>query len=585
MPFPDGFIDELCAKSDIVETVSRYVSLNQRGSNYVGLCPFHNEKTPSFSVSRDRQFYHCFGCGVGGDVISFIMRAENLDFPDAVRLLAERAGMTVPEDASVDKSARKKRARALSLLKDSARYFHEALLSDAGSAALAYLQGRGLSMGTIRKFGVGFATPGWDGLISAMAEKGYSKAELMGAGLAVANKTGGIYDRFRNRVMFPIIDVRGAVIGFGGRVMDNSEPKYLNSPECAVFNKRKNLFALNFAKKSAYPKLILAEGYMDVIALHQAGFDSAVASLGTSLTEDQARLIARYKNQAVIAYDADGAGQKAAARAIDILKNAGVEVRVLRMSGAKDPDEFIKKFGRQRFEKLLDASEADTEYRLHSALAHYDLQDDVQRIAYLKEAAKLLAGIPSSVEREVYIARVAKETGVSPDALANEVKRERKSLVRKRQKEEERAVLAPVQARMPKERSLRYENPRSAAAEEGLVALLFSEQDQIKAAREKITPEDFSSPLLARAYDGLLACAAEGRECTMSLFTERLAPEEVDHLSGVLAKYVGGRDSGALSDYIEVIRHEAVKRKNQDSAQALLETARLYRDKKGYGGL
>jgi len=584
MAFPDGFLEELCAKSDIVETVSRYVSLTRRGSNHVGLCPFHNEKTPSFSVSQDKQFFHCFGCGVGGDVISFVMRVENLDFPDAVRVLAERAGMTVPENDAYEKSIRKKRDRLHALMSDAGRHFHQALMSDIGKNGLEYLQNRGLSIGTIRKFGAGFAPESWDYLIRAMSEKGYTKAELMEAGLAVSNKTGGIYDRFRNRVMFPIIDVRGNVIGFGGRVLGDGEPKYLNSPETPIFNKRKNLFALNYAKKSDAQKIILAEGYMDVIALHQAGFDSAVASLGTSLTEEQARLIARYKNQAVIAYDADGAGQKAATRAIDILKSAGVDVKILRMAGAKDPDEFIKKFGRERFAKLIDNSEADVEYRLHSAKAGFDLEDDIGRIEYLKKAAKLLARVGSSIEREVYITRVAKETGVSVDALSHEVKKERRALERKSKREEEKKELAPIQKMMPKERSLRYNNPRCAAAEEGLVALLFASQDNIANAGERVKPDEFSSPLLARAYELELECAKAGRECSMTVFTEHMSPEELNHISGILAKRASFCGNGALADYIAVIKQEALKKNDKDGDDPLLATAKMYREKKGYGG-
>ncbi len=584
MPFPDGFLEELCAKSDIVETVSRYVSLTRRGSNYVGLCPFHNEKTPSFSVSQDKQFFHCFGCGVGGDVISFVMRVENLDFPDAVRVLAERAGMTVPESDAYEKSARKKRERLQALMSEAGRLFHQTLMGDMGKQGLAYLQNRGLSIGTIRKFGAGFAPESWDFLIRAMNEKGYTKAELMEAGLAVSNKNGGIYDRFRNRVMFPIIDVRGNVIGFGGRVMGDGEPKYLNSPETVIFNKRKNLFALNYAKKSDADKIILAEGYMDVIALHQAGFDSAVASLGTALTEEQARLIARYKNKVVIAYDSDGAGQKAATRAIDILKSAGVDVKILRMAGAKDPDEYIKKFGRDRFAKLMDSSEADVEYRLHSAREGFDLEDDASRVEYLKKAAKLLARVSNSIEREVYIARVAKETGITPDALSHEVKRERRALERKSKREEEKKELAPIQKMMPKERSLRYDNPKCAAAEEGLVALLFAEPDRISEAYAKIKPEEFSSPLLARAYQLEIECAQSGRECSMTVFTEGMPQEELNHISGVLAKRTSFCERGALEDYIRVIKQEALKKENQDGADSLLEAARMYREKKGYGG-
>ena len=584
MAFPDGFLEELTARSDIVETISRYVSLTRRGSNFVGLCPFHNEKTPSFSVSQDKQFFHCFGCGVGGDVISFIMRIENLDFPDAVRLLAEKAGMVVPENNENEKNIRKQRERLHSLMGEAGRFFHRTLMGEVGKAGLDYLTNRGLNAATIRKFGAGFAPGSWDSLVREMNEKGYTKTELLNAGLAVSNKKGGIYDRFRNRVMFPIIDVRGNVIGFGGRVMGDGEPKYLNSPETPIFNKRKNLFALNFAKKSSADTIILAEGYMDVIALHQAGFDAAVASLGTALTEEQARLIARYKNRVVIAYDADGAGQKAAARAIDILKSAGVDVRILRMSGAKDPDEYIKKFGRDRFVQLMNNSEADVEYRLQSTKMSFDLEDDAARIGYLKKASKILAQVSNSIEREVYINRVAKETGVSADSLLYEVERERKVLLKKNKRDEEKRDLAPVQKMMPKERALRYTNPKSAVAEEGLVALLFAFPDQIDEVRAKVSPGEFSSPLLAKVYDIQLRCAQDGRECSMTNFTENLSSEEMNHISGVLAKRSDFCQTEALGDYIEVIKKEAIKAENADDIDALIKTAKMHREKKGYGG-
>ena len=470
MAFSDSFLEELCARNDIVSVVSQYVSLTRRGSSHVGLCPFHNEKTASFHVSSDRQFFHCFGCGAGGDVITFLMRIENLDFPDAVYRLAERAGMTVPEDNEEIRSQKKKKDRLLELSKEAARFFHSVLLSEDGKTGLEYLLGRGLSPSTIKRFGLGFAPNAWDQLLSEMTRLGYTKQELLDAGLALSNKTGRLYDRFRNRVMFPIIDIRGAVIGFGGRVMDDSTPKYLNSPETTVFNKRKNLFALNLAKKSEGDRIILCEGYMDVIALHQAGFDSAVASLGTALTSDQARLIARYKSEVVIAYDADNAGINAANRAIDLLKEAGVAIKILRIPQAKDPDEFIKKFGREKFARLLDASEADTEYRLLQAQSGLDLTQDEGRVAYLKRAVKLLAEVSGNIEREIYIARTAKQVGIPADALGLEVSRVRKALIAKKKKEQERQEMFPLSQKGSAARELRYENPKSAVAEEKLLS-------------------------------------------------------------------------------------------------------------------
>ena len=312
MPLPQSFLDELIYRCDIVEVISKYVSLKKSGSRYVGLCPFHSEKTPSFSVSPDKQLYHCFGCGEGGNVITFIMKEENLPFIDAVRLLADMYGMAVPEDSGDTDAERQRRERIFELNKQAARYFHSRLLSKEGERALRYLLNRGLTKKTITSFGLGYAMPEWDGLIRAMKEKGFSDNELESAWLARRGRSGGLYDAFRDRVMFPIIDIRGNVIAFGGRIIEGDGPKYLNSGDTPVFSKSRNLFALNFAKKSKAGRLILAEGYMDVIALHQAGFDCAVASLGTALTSEQARLMSHYAAQAVICYDSDGAGQKAA---------------------------------------------------------------------------------------------------------------------------------------------------------------------------------------------------------------------------------------------------------------------------------
>ena len=356
MAIPDRFLDELIARTDIVDLVSESVRLTKKGRNYWGLCPFHSEKTPSFSVSADKQIYKCFGCGKGGGAINFVMELDNLPFRDAVAVLAKRAGLEVP-DSGYSAGAKERREKLLAINKQAARTFHQWLYAPEGAEGLAYLQRRGLSRRTLTSFGLGFAPNRWDALIQALGQQGYDKRDLLDAGLAVSNQDGRIYDRFRNRVMFPIIDIRGEVIGFGGRVMDDSTPKYLNSPDTPVYNKSRNVFALNIAKKSKAGRVILTEGYMDTISLHQAGFDSAVASLGTSLTPEHAQLLSRYFPEAIIAYDGDGAGVSAAQRAIPLLERAGMKVRVLRVTGAKDPDEFIKQFGRDAFLRLLDQSE------------------------------------------------------------------------------------------------------------------------------------------------------------------------------------------------------------------------------------
>ena len=363
-------MDELIARTDIVDLVSESVRLTKKGRNYWGLCPFHSEKTPSFSVSADKQIYKCFGCGKGGGAINFVMELDNLPFRDAVALLAKRAGLEVP-DSGYSAGAKERREKLLTINKQAARTFHRWLYAPEGAEGLAYLQRRGLSRRTLTSFGLGFAPNRWDALIQELGQQGYDKRDLLDAGLAVSNQDGRIYDRFRNRVMFPIIDIRGEVIGFGGRVMDDSTPKYLNSPDTPVYNKSRNVFALNIAKKSKAGRVILTEGYMDTTSLHQAGFDSAVASLGTSLTPEHAQLLSRYFPEAIIAYDGDGAGVSAAQRAIPLLERAGMKVRVLRMTGAKDPDEFIKQYGRDAFLRLLDQSENQVDYRLEQIRKKY----------------------------------------------------------------------------------------------------------------------------------------------------------------------------------------------------------------------
>lgn len=411
MAFPESFLQELAERNDIVDVVSGYVRLTKKsGSNLFGLCPFHSEKTPSFSVSPDKQIYHCFGCGKGGSVISFIMEIENLSFPEAVAFLANRAGMQLPEQSN-DPGA-KKRQRLLALNRDAARFFHAQLKTPAGQPARDYLARRQLTAQTVTRFGLGFAPDTWDSLVRAMKALGYSEQELFDGGLVRHGRSGGVYDTFRNRLMFPVIDVRGNVIGFSGRILGDGEPKYMNSPETIVFSKSHNLFALNLAKKSKCGYIILAEGNIDVASLHQAGFDSAVASLGTSLTPEQARLLSRYTSEIVIAYDNDGAGQKASQRAIGILEKLEVRVRVLQMQGAKDPDEYIKTFGADAFRNLLEQSENHIDYRLGAVQRKYDLQVDEQRVAFVKEAAGVVAELPGSVEREVYAMRVAETAGM-----------------------------------------------------------------------------------------------------------------------------------------------------------------------------
>ena len=568
MPLPDSFLDELVARCDIYDVVSRYVPLKKSGANYFGVCPFHNEKTPSFSVSRDKQIYHCFGCGAGGGVINFIMRIENMTFPEAVRHLADLVGMEVPEESGRDQF-RARRQRLTDLATDAARHYVAMLYGPQGQAGREYLLGRGLRPATLKHFGLGFAPEGWDGLIRAMTAKGYTKSELMECGLVVQNQSGGVYDRFRNRGMFPIIDIRGKVIAFGGRVMDDSTPKYLNSSDTPIFNKSRNLFAMNFAKKTKRNYFLLAEGYMDVIALHQAGFDCAVASLGTSLTEEQARLMAaRGKEEVVICYDSDEAGKKAAQRAIDILGRSGLKVRVLRMNGAKDPDEYIRKNGPEAFENLLRRSYTDIEYRLADIRGRYDLEEAEGRVEYLQEAARYLATVPSEVEREIFGRTVAKEAGVSEQAMLAEVGRAVKSRYRRERAKEEKQALNPVQGAQPAQRQLRYSNVRSARCEEGVLTLALSDVDLLRQAAGQLQAEEFSSPCLAKAYALLLRRMEQGEETSLAHCLGALEPEEGELLAKIVANAVPAADpQRALRDYISVIKTEHLKQKNKDAGE------------------
>ncbi len=582
MALPASFLDELTARNPIEEVVGQYVALTRKGSNLFGLCPFHSEKTASFSVAPDKGIYYCFGCHKGGGVVNFIMEVENLDYIDAVRFLAKRSGLEIPEDDSY-RSTYRRQERLWALCKDAAHFFHEKLYSAAGKEARDYIVRRGLSKATVTRFGLGFAPNEWSGLLDAMVQRGYTKQELLDAGLAVkSQEKGSIYDRFRNRLMFPIIDIRGNVIGFGGRVMDDSKPKYLNSPETLIFNKRKNLFALNIVKKSKQGRIILTEGYMDAIALHQYGFDCAVASLGTSLTEEHANILAKYTNQVVITYDGDEAGQNATRRAIGLLEKTGVQVKVLRMQGAKDPDEFLKKFGADRFKVLLEKSENHIEYQLLSLQNRFNLELDEEKVEFLKEAASLISTFSSAVEREIYGGRVAAVVGISPEAMKLEIEKAVKRRMAIERRQQQRQSLQPAARQQPKIKGIYYENLRSAMAEEGLLRLILKEP-QLLAACGELAPEEFSSPLLGKAYSQLHSLYEQGLTVGLPALEGQLTQEEMTHLSAVAQKKDDLVNEEALKDYLSVIRQE-YSRKSASMQQDLLAMRNQLQEKKGYGG-
>lgn len=591
MAFPQQFLDELASRNDIVDVVSSYVSLQRKGSNYFGLCPFHNEKTGSFSVSPDKQIYHCFGCKHGGGVINFIMEIENLSFPDAVRFLAKRAGMEVPDDGE-DKEAARRRQRILALNRDAARWFYQNLSRPEGAAVAAYLDKRKITRKTAMNFGLGASLDSWDSLLTAMLQAGYTKTELLAAGLVVQNQKGRLYDKFRNRLMFPVIDVRGDVVAFGGRVLDKSDPKYVNTQETAVYSKRRNLYGINLAKKTKRPNFILCEGNIDVITLHQAGFDNAVASMGTALTVEQTRLLSRYTKELVLCYDNDTAGQMATEKAIALLEDSEFTVRVLQLPrrlvdgvySKQDVDDFIKLHGPAAFEALLNGSENQMDFRMEAVAAKYDLAEGEAKISYAEEVSRLIASLPSAVEREVYAGRAAEKAGISREAMLLEVKRafgKRKSQ-EKRQIQRENLNVAAL--RQPRERGIRYDDMRSAMAEEGIVRLLFQDGSLARRCRD-LSPADFSSPLLSSVYQALLEAADQGRSLAITALEEQLSPAEMGHMTTLLQKpeSLANADQ-SLPDYIRIIQESAARRRGDIPADPLLAARDKFKEKKGYGG-
>ena len=581
MAFPPSFIDELVARNPIEDVVGHYVSLKRSGGNMFGLCPFHGEKTASFSVSPDKGIYYCFGCHKGGGVINFQMEIEGMSYPDAVRALAKRVGMQVPEDEQYQ-SRYRAQERLWALSKEAARFFYAKLYAPEGAAALQYARERGMPKGTLTTFGIGYAPNTWDSLVKAMKAKGYTEQELVDAGLVTkSQKNGNIYDRFRDRLMFPIIDVRGNIIGFGGRIMNNNDPnaaKYLNSPETMIFNKRKNLFALNLAKKSKLGYIILVEGYMDAIALHQYGFDCAVASLGTSLTEEHATLLTRYTDQVVLIYDGDKAGQNATQRAIPILEKAGLQVKVLRMKDAKDPDEFLKKFGADRFKLLLEDASNRVEYQLNAIRRKYDIREDDQRVKYIQESAQLLASLTSSVQREVYGHRVAEEGKISFQAMTMEVEKAWKNRQKREKREQEKIDLSPARTLQPRSREIRYDDVKSARAEETLIAMAMKDPALLDLAGG-LEAECFSVPLFARVYAQMRSRHCQGLTIGMASL-EELSSDEASHVAMVTQKLSGPVNEDAFRDCVELIRVRHRKRSVSSDADLLA----LRNKKKESGG-
>ncbi len=559
MAFPPEFLRELEDRSRIEEVAARYMNLKRRGKNLVGLCPFHSEKTPSFNIYPGNNSYYCFGCGKGGGVINFVMDIERLDFLEAVKWLAQQAGIQVPENGQDDSMSRL-RMRILEINREAGRFFYRTLVSPEGRAGLDYFRSRGLDPGTIKRFGLGYSPEGGFALVNHLKKLGYSNEEMSQADVARISQRGNPYDRYKGRVMFPIFDLRGNVVAFGGRVLTDEKPKYINTSDTPVYHKSSGLFAMNLAKNTGSSQLILAEGYMDVIALHRAGFENAIASLGTSLTEEQARIIKRYADEAVICYDSDEAGQKATQRAIPILKDAGLRVKVVTVPGGKDPDEFMKLHGKDgplRFKQLLEGGGTDVEYRLEKLRGRYDLATEEGRVRYLGDAAEqVLSKLRDPMEQDVYAGKLSQETGVDKGRILETVGRLSK---RERHKEEKKLVRSQMEiaGAGPGANPEKKDHMRAALAEEGVIAYLFLHQDKAEALQKLLPPEKFVTEWNRRVYRAILGKTNLGA-AGLADFAGELTPEEMGELSRILAQRREAPPTGRdVKEYIGIIQSEA----------------------------
>ncbi|MDR2568958.1 MAG: DNA primase [Oscillospiraceae bacterium] len=578
MPLPDGFLDELVSRTDITTLVGEYVRLNKKsGNNMFGLCPFHSEKTASFTVNSEKQIFHCFGCGKGGGAISFIREIENVPFRDAIEILARKVNMTVPEEEGQIEFANR-RKRILQLNREAARHFHSLLSSPPGEQAREYLATRGISKTSVTKFGIGVAPDQWSSLFDAMMNKGFSQQELFDAGLARAGKNNGSpYDFFRNRLMFPVIDVRGSVIGFSGRRLDaEKDYKYVNSPDTPVFTKSRNLFALNLAKKSKAGILVLVEGNIDVVMLHQAGFDCAVAPLGTALTSEQSRLLAQYTEKIVIVFDSDEMGQKATLRALTLIEKTGKNIKVVDLGASGDPDDFIRKHGADAFKILLERSDSNTEYKLLAILNTCNINTDEGRLSYLGAATELLADIKSEPEREIYGAKVAQTANVSVESVKNEITKKIKNKIRWQKRDFEKDVVRTRTKLQPSNRELRYTNDLSAVAEEGIIRLLALDTTLLKVAIEsEFSKEEFTSDFLAKIYETIKWRISDGRDVNEAVIMAELESAEASQLTAILQKPESlANGERIIREYIGKIRAERLKTQVPDD-KMLLEIKRL----------
>ncbi len=554
----DEFLYRLRAASPIETVMGAYVHLIRRGRNYVCSCPFHSEKTPSCTVFTDTQSFYCFGCGAGGDVITFIMKVENLDFSEAVKLLAQRAGMELPQNSSADSQLARRKTRIYEMNRIAANFFYTCLVKGNDKRGLKYFADRRLTPQIIKKYGLGYAPESWDALCTHLHGKGYSDQEIADAWLGgISKKSGRAFDMFRNRVMFPIIDLRGNVIGFGGRVLDDSQPKYLNTSQTPVFDKGSNLFSMNFAKNAETKRIILCEGYMDVIAVNQAGFENAVATLGTAITANQARLISHYAEEVVIAYDSDSAGQKATQKAINHFTDVGLRTKIIRMEGAKDPDEYIKKFGSVRFRMLLDDSFDATDFMLDKCEEGLDLSTELGRVELLKRASKVLAGIVSPLEREVYISRTSKKCDIPVQVLKTHIDDMLGKSKRFEKKREWRNITANTTYVRDDINPDAQKFKKHARAEENIIFYLLRHQELCDKIEKEAPPEIFVTSFNKRLYTAILSAMKSSERFTISMLADEFSVGEMGRISGIEAK---NRDfninSEVFADCVRVLREK-----------------------------
>ena len=536
--FSEEFLSELRSRVDIEELIGRYAEIRHRGSRTpVALCPFHTEKTPSFVIYRDTQSYYCFGCGAGGDAITFVKNIERLDYVEAVRYLCERVGMNMPMDP-VDDQYGKLRRRCFEANREAARFFYAKLLSEEGQAAREYLKKRQLTDETVKHFGLGYAPDRWDSLLKYLKGKGYHEDELLSFDLAYKTSRGGVIDAFRNRLMFPIIDLRGNVIAFGGRVLDDSKPKYKNTSDTVVYKKTHGVYALNFAKNNNDGKLILCEGYMDVIAMHQAGFTNAVACLGTAFTQEQISLLSRYCTELTLCFDSDEAGVAATSRALKRLENSTMKLRVMQLEGGKDADEIIKAEGREQMSAFIETALNDTEFALAAAKKKYDVATDDGKLNYMNEAVEILAALDNEIERDLYTSRLAGETGVEKQSLEAQVAKARKARGRREKRREFENAMDLVRA----EGEVKSPNPqkrqfrRACAAEEVILASLLKHPDYLRRLQDKLSEDLFVTDFNKRYFRDISKRIREGRSLELSVFNEDCDNEDMAYLSYLLAK-------------------------------------------------